>query len=130
MGLFRSLFGKKTTARLKSSRKFFDIVGESNFQSNLTKITGGKTEDGVKQIHQATVILENDNPVDPNAVRIDIGNLCVGYLASPHALEYRSFISIKNAGCESQVIGGWKRSKNDEGSFGVKLKIKWPPEIG
>jgi hypothetical protein len=129
MGFFGKIFGQENTPMLKSARKHFEIVGEAAFQENLSRLSGGKTEDGVKQEHSAYLILDSNNPNYPNAVRIEIGGKPVGYLSADDALEYRKFVSSPKCGCECIIVGGWDRGADDEGHFGVKLKIAWPPKL-
>jgi len=106
----------------------FDIVGESHYQQALEEICGGRTEDGAKHKTEAVLYLEDSNPHDNQAVRVDIEGKTVGYLARSDARSYRK--QLKAMGhegitckCDAMVVGGWQRSKSDTGSFGVKLDL-------
>lgn len=50
----------------------FDIVGEASYQDALDQLAGGKTDAGVHVQKWATLVMEKNNPLDPNAVRVDI----------------------------------------------------------
>lgn len=106
----------------------FDIVGESFYQQNLSKICGRKTEDGHRLFTTATIIPYDTNPKDDQAVRVEINGLIVGHFAKDSARTYRSQL-LKNgiAGsaitCNAIIVGGWDRGSGDTGHFGVKLDL-------
>ena len=105
-----------------------DIVGESNCQDALAKITGGKTPDGVNMFVTATLVVEDSNPYDPMAVRIDIAGHTVGYLSREDAWQYRQRLEKSGhpkltALCDAVIRGGWDRGRGDTGHFGVKLDL-------
>ncbi len=106
----------------------FDIVGESHYQDALEEICGEKSEESAEHHTEAILYLENDNPHDKQAVRVDIEGHIVGYLSRTDARAYRK--QLKQLGheslictCNAVIVGGWKRSKSDEGNFGVKLDL-------
>lgn len=106
----------------------FDIVGESNYQDALEEICGGKSEESAEHYTEAVLYLEDDNQYDSKAVRVDIDDHTVGYLSRNNARAYRK--QLKSMGhenlictCKAVIVGGWKRSKSDEGNFGVKLDL-------
>jgi hypothetical protein len=87
-----------------------EIVGESNYQPALRRVCGpGK----VRHECKAILVLEDDNPHDKKAVRVDINGDTVGYLSREAAREYRK--GLKKAGhpeltaeCNAIIIGGGK----------------------
>jgi hypothetical protein len=102
------------------------IVGESKYQESLEAVSGGRSEDGADEIVSARLILEDSNPYDRNAVRVEIGGRLVGYLSRQDAKAYREY--LQKAGtpravgvCEGHIRGGWKREGGDQGHFGVWL---------
>ena len=106
----------------------FDIVGESHYQDALEKICGGKTEEGHEKIVKATIVLEDNNPHDSNAVRVDVNGMTVGHFSREGAVSYRR--ELKKAGfpgitatCSAMIVGGWDRGGGDTGNFGVKLDL-------
>src|SRR4030042_5275187 len=84
------------TIRFQSSsfEKYpLEIMGESYHLSALNNIVG--LIDDTENIYRddtflANLILENNNPADPNAVRIDIDDQVVGYLSKSNAIKYRN----------------------------------------
>jgi hypothetical protein len=106
----------------------FDIVGESKYQDALEAICGGRTEDSAEHITEAVLYLEDSNPHDNLAVRVDIDGHTVGYLSRKDARSYRQ--QLKQLGyerivckCDAMIVGGWRRSRTDQGHFGVKLDL-------
>ena len=104
-----------------------EAVGESNYQKALSQICGGKRRQSAEHYCVAHLILEDSNPHDSNAVRIDIDAKTVGYLARASARAYRQTLAQNNAnrvtGVAKAVIrGGWK-DKKGEGDFGVWLDL-------
>ena len=106
----------------------FDIVGESHYQKALKAICGERTADGANHKVIAVLILDDDNPYDSKAVRVDISGETVGHLSKKFAREYRKALKKTgnpdaNASCRAVIVGGWDRGGGDRGSFGVKLDL-------
>lgn len=106
----------------------FEIVGESRYQDVLVTICGGRTEDSAEHMTEAVLHLEDSNPHDNLAVRVDIDGRTVGYLSRKDARSYRK--QLKQLGherivckCDAMIVGGWRRSRTDQGHFGVKLDL-------
>ena len=109
-----------------------DVRGESNYQVALEKIAGPRSDLAKRFSCHAVLIREPTNPFDPNAVRVEIQGMTVGYLPRDDAEEIGEFLldegGVAAVGrCNAIIVGGWTRSSGD-GSFGVKLDIDWPPE--
>ena len=102
----------------------FDIVGEASYQDALDQLAGGKTDAGVHVQKLATLILEKNNPVDPNAVRVDIEGHTVGYLSRAHAVRFRKTINRSHCVAPALITGGWNRA-GSQGNYGVKLNFKF-----
>jgi hypothetical protein len=105
-----------------------DIVGESKYQDSLERICGGREEESARKKVKALLVLEDENPHDNKAVRVDIDGETVGYLARREARQYRA--RLKEAGypsllgrCDAIIVGGWERGRGDRGHFGVKLDL-------
>lgn len=106
-----------------------DIVGESHYQAALERIAGGKHRDSAELECTATLVLEDSNPHDGNAVRIDIAGQTVGYFPRDDAKTYRRVLAKAGSPratltVPAMIVGGWKRGAANEGSFGVKLNMR------
>lgn len=111
----------------------FEIVGESNYQIALGVIAGPKTDRGVSVQVAAALVPEPDNRHDPFAVRVQVNGRRVGYIASDEAEEYHDYLDDADLDgqivwCWAQIDGGWSRDGGaDEGHYGIKLSLGWPP---
>lgn len=119
---------------LAAGRGFtFDVVGEAQWQDNLSAICGGKCEDGHKREVAAQLVFES-NPTVPNAVGVMIDARPVGWIPADKAAEVRSALMALNPDrravtCNAKIVGGWDRGDGDEGHFGVKLSLSWPLKV-
>ena len=136
MGLLKWLFGGGTQPRsnvLAGDGGYdFEGVGESFYQDALLRIVGRKTEDGADHECTAVLVLEDQNPHDENAVAVQIDGQKVGHLSRKDAKKFRQFMAragLREAACGAVITGGWKRKGSDEGSFGVRLDLEWPPRL-
>jgi hypothetical protein len=110
------------------------IVGESHYQPALESICGRRKEEGENKLVQAMLILDDANPVDKLAVRVEINGKTVGHLSREYARQFRS--ELKKAGrpkaiisCQAEIRGGWERQKGkgkdtDRGHYGVWLDLQ------
>ncbi|MFG5862702.1 HIRAN domain-containing protein [Metapseudomonas sp. CR1201] len=112
--------------RLRGPGNFdFHIVGESHYQGALRRIakTEGRGDDGDGLL--AYVVTEPDNPHDPNACAVYIGDQKVGYLSRDDAENYVSQMKrhgIAGISCfetKAKLIGGYGEKKH----FGVMLDL-------
>ncbi|HEX9896543.1 MAG TPA: hypothetical protein VGA85_02640 [Dehalococcoidales bacterium] len=104
------------------------VVGESYYQENLSKICGGFTEEGVDRITTAKLVHTDDNPHDTNAIRVEISGMPVGHLNRTEAQNYRERMKANGhsgltATCNAKITGGWDRGSNDIGYFGITLDM-------
>ena len=130
-GLFSS--SKKKTVTCKPGRGWtYEIAGESHYQSNLLRLAGGSKEEfGCDLEVDAILKPEPSNAFDKNAVAVYINKNQVGYLSETDAPIFNFFLQNNNASvgtCSAKVVWGWDKGDGDEGHFGVKLKISWPPK--
>lgn len=72
----------------------------------------------------ADLIPEEDNPHDDNAVRVEIGNLHVGYINRSYAKRYRNALGTQQTRCKAKIIG----SGTEGYSYGIRLSMKFPLE--
>jgi len=105
-----------------------EVVGESHYQRQLEEICGGRFEDSARVNATAVLILDDGNPYDSKAVRVEINGYVVGHLNRENAREYRK--KLKEAGhpritaqCRALIVGGWDRGNGDCGYFGVRLDL-------
>lgn len=106
----------------------FQIVGEKSYQSALQAICGPPTRGGYEIEATATLILEDDNPYDDQAVAVMIDGRLVGHLSRAFAREYRARLAETGhpyalCTCPALIRGGWDRGRNDRGPFGVVLDL-------
>jgi hypothetical protein len=115
--------GEDTDSQSLGSGFNAEVVGESNYQANLSKLVGGRTRDGVEKVMTATLMLEDENPYDRFAVRVDIEGLTVGYLPKEAARAWRLTGRSDGFKCSAVIRGGWDRGRGDGGLFGVRLNL-------
>jgi len=102
------------------------IVGESNYQATLRRISGGRLSKGTDVLFTALLIPEPSNPYDGNAIKVcSEDGFTLGYLSRAEALDYKSlFDGISANGsigcCTAKLIGGYGQKR----SIGVVLDIK------
>jgi len=141
MGLLAWLFGRPTPVKPEASpasdepvsltgrgRYELQVVGESHYQLSLETLCGGRTYDGHNKPTLATLIHEDTNPHDGQAVRVEIDEITVGYLNRQEARSYRRALADAGhagrvATCAALIVGGWDRGDGDRGHFGVRLDI-------
>lgn len=101
----------------------FPIVGESYHQAALEAICGLRKKEGERKIVEAVLVLENNNPHDKLAVRVEINGQTVGHLSRSDARHYRAQYShLAWASCRAIIKGGWQRGP-DRGHYGVNLDL-------
>src|SRR4030095_3996548 len=112
-------------AHLRGSGAFaLPVVGESHYQETLEAICGPRSDEGEDRRLEAQLVLENDNPHDSMAVRVDIQGQTVGYLSREHARQYRRQRERAGyASCNARIRGGWDRGEGDQGHYGVFLDL-------
>ncbi len=106
----------------------FEIVGESYYQKTLKAVAGAKEVKSKRLEVTFQVVLEDNNPHDANAVRVQVADgHPVGHFSRQDALDLRQALAEQGVKPDSMlargiIVGGWK-NKNDEGHYGVKLSI-------
>jgi hypothetical protein len=109
----------------------YEVVGEASYQNNISSLCGKPNRDGYNVSLVALLILEDSNPRDSNAVRIDINGVTVGYLSRALARDYREQLAATAqpralCSCPALIRGGWDRGGSDIGPFGVVLDLPAP----
>ena len=70
-----------------------EVVGVASCQPELEEICGGNPQAGEGQIVLAVLVLEDSNPYDPRAIRVQIWQRTVGYLSPAHAGAFRACLA-------------------------------------
>ena len=103
-----------------------DVVGESFYAAALDAVSSGV--DGQTQIW-ADLVAEDDNPYDPNAVRVEIDGQQVGHLSREFAPVFRpDALRLREMGligrCAATINGNARRK-----IFGIVLDLAAPEKI-
>ena len=112
----------------------FEVVGEASYQTEISEICGGKSEDGHEFQCAAALIFDDRNEFDPDAVAVGIAGRLVGYLSRDAAKEFRRQVTNMGLGnvpmgCRAVIRGGWDRGDGDTGHFGVWLDLARPLSV-
>jgi hypothetical protein len=89
-----------------------ELVGEASYQDALWSICGGAEGDRIRHRVIGLLVREPTNPHDPNAIRVDIDGLTVGYLSAEDAVRYGAGLSalVAQHGCaialHGVIVGG------------------------
>lgn len=135
MGIFQRFLGQSTkepdSVILQGNGSYAcPVVGESSYQVALEEICGGRSRDGANYKCVAHLALEDTNPHDDKAVRIDVDGKAVGHLSRDVARQLRA--QLKRSGhprpaeitCNAIIRGGdAERPNHARGYFGVRLDI-------
>lgn len=118
----------KKNHSLTSQSTTFEVVGESHYRTNLKKLAGKHGDESINKECIATLIPENDNQYDKNAIRIDIEGLTVGYLSRHDAILFRELLKANNESdqittCKAVITGGFKLENNKRADYGVFLSM-------
>lgn len=107
-----------------------DVVGVSRRQAEIAAIVERHGRSGRTLTIDATLILENSNPHDENAVRVEIDGALIGYLSRENAPRYRADLAAAGASaatvrCQARIVGGFETATGERANFGVRLDL--PP---
>ncbi len=105
-----------------------NVVGEASYQGNIEAVAGPHSVDGCEKVVTATLVLDDNNRHDPNAVQVQIDGRVCGYLSRADAVAYRKQLIIAGVPnltgtCKAMIVGGWDRGDDDQGLYGVKLDL-------
>lgn len=104
------------------------VVGESRYQDELEAICGRRKLNGEDKTVEAELVLEDENPHDRNAVRVEISGRQVGYLGRDDAPAFRERVQREGLPgprfpCRAHISGGWDDGSGDRGHYGVRLGV-------
>jgi len=99
-----------------------DVVGVSQYQGVLEN-AGEKGE-----VVLATVVLEDSNPHDDQAVAVHIDGERAGYLSRANARRYRADLAAAGTPdltvrCKAKIVGGFETKSGERAHFGLKLDL-------
>lgn len=105
-----------------------EVTGESHHQRALKALAGDHGDEAARQEVVATLVPDDANPYDINAVRVEIGGQLVGYVPREDAPVYRERLkecagAVVAATCGAIVMGGFIGRDGDRASYGVRLDI-------
>ncbi len=122
MNLLRSLFTKAEQqptymeGSLYPGTKPLEVVGESHHQDTLWKIVGGLSSEPIRHQTHAVLVPDPHNSHDPNAIKVLVDGLHVGYLPRDAAKAYRPGLlelmarSTNHAVVlQAEIVGGGQR---------------------
>lgn len=111
-----------------------EVVGVSRRQDALAAVVERYGRSGRTVTVDAQLVLENSNPHDANAVRVEIDNALIGYLSRDNAARYRADLVAADTPdatvqCKARIVGGFETTSGERASFGVRLDLP-PMEAG
>lgn len=142
MGLLGRLLGRSDptvtphspTVRLPGDDYTVEVAGESQYRPGLERVSGGPSRDGVEHECIARLVPEPTNAWDSAAVAVYVDDEKVGYLRREAARAYgptAKALAGRGLVGEAQALirGGWNRSANDRGDYGIRLALATPDEL-
>jgi hypothetical protein len=107
-----------------------EVVGASRRQDALAAIVEQQGRSGRTVTVDARLVLEDSNPHDSNAVRVEIEGELVGYLSRDNARRYRADLAAAGTPsatvrCKARIVGGFETATGERAHFGVRLDL--PP---
>lgn len=105
-----------------------EVVGVSRRQDAIAEIVARHGRSGRTLTVDALLILENANPHDANAVRVEIDGALIGYLSRDNACRYRADLAAANTPdvtvqCSARIVGGFETANGNRAHFGVRLDL-------
>jgi hypothetical protein len=99
-----------------------DVVGVAQYQDVLAAAAeaGGAVD--------ATLVLEDSNPYDDQAVAVHIGGRRAGYLSRANARLYRADLAAAGnprltVRCKAKIVGGFETTRGERAHYGLKLDL-------
>ncbi|MBY0566484.1 MAG: HIRAN domain-containing protein [Hyphomonadaceae bacterium] len=110
-----------------------DVVGVSRRQDVLAAVVERHGRSGRTVTVDAILVLEDSNPHDANAVRVEIDGALIGYLSRDNARRCRADLAAAGqpratVRCKARIVGGFETSDGERAHFGVRLDL--PPMEG
>ncbi len=107
-----------------------EVVGVSRRQDAIAALVERHRSSGRTVTTDAQLALEDSNPYDANAVRVEIDGALVGYLSRDNAARYRADLAAAGTPqatvqCKARIVGGFETASGERAHFGVRLDL--PP---
>ncbi|MGD9980236.1 MAG: HIRAN domain-containing protein [Hyphomonadaceae bacterium] len=108
-----------------------DVVGVSRRQDTLAAIVERHRRSGRTVTVDAMLVLEDSNPHDANAVRVEIDGELIGYLSRDNARRFRADLAAAgqpraSVRCKARIVGGFETASGERAHLGVRLDL---PEL-
>ncbi len=134
MEFLKRMFGSRHPPHRQGperARQTFAVVGESQYQRALERICGGRPKEPADHPCRARLVPEPTNKYDPNAIMVQVDGMTVGYLSRGAARKYAPIAALLSEPleCAALIVGGWRRSAEDQGSFGIRLDLPIASEL-
>lgn len=105
-----------------------DVVGVSRRQDVIEAVVERYGRSSRTVTVDAVLVLEDSNPHDANAVRVELEGELVGYLSRDNARRYRADLAAANTPrsevrCKARIVGGFETASGERAHFGVKLDL-------
>lgn len=105
-------------------------VGASYYQDSIAKIAKNPTGENALVFCTATLIPEDTNPYDSNAVKVLIESEHVGYLSRESAVTFRSYfknfeLNVQTTTCDALIGAGFK---TQEKTYEYVIELDIPPQ--
>jgi hypothetical protein len=99
-----------------------DVVGVSQYQ----RVLEAAAEHGA--LVEATLVLEDSNPYDDQAVAVHLDGRRAGYLSRANARLYRADLAAAGqprliVRCQAKLVGGFDTPSGERAHFGLKLDL-------
>lgn len=112
--------------RMETGQQYpFNIVGEASYQHNINKFVVNRGDRSVFTEIEAVIQHEPTNTYDPNACKVMIQGLTVGYFAKNHAkswlglLERQQIPVMSLVQVKAVIVGGGSEQKH----YGIRLEM-------
>lgn len=136
MGLLRRLVGKADApaepvegedwGRERDGTRRLSVVGESNYQEALAQVSGAPADGEHRFECTAVLVLEPDNPHDPNAVMVQVEGRCVGYLSRHNARRFGPRVAKMVEDGQPCICSAFIGRRDDGNpNLGISLRIPY-----
>ena len=128
MSLFTGLFSSKMGGQPSGKKEVAVLVGAGNFELGIVGEVHYQAELEANRFETASLILEDKNLLDQNAVRVEIRRKHVGYLGPEAAIIFRQQLKVTgmskaNGQCQVVIKGGWLSFDGRKGDYLVWLDL-------